>query len=38
MRVYYDLGWTWQSYAILAAAFFTGQFTGKMVRKIKTKS
>lgn len=35
LRVYYDLGWTWQSYTILVAAFFFGQLTGQLIRKNK---
>ena len=32
-RVFFDLGWTWQSYAILITSFFLGQLTGKLLRK-----
>ena len=33
LRIFYDLGWTWQSYAVLVTSFFLGQFTGKLLRK-----
>ena len=39
LRVWYDLGWGWYSYAILVTAFFSGQLTGKLIRgKRNTKS
>jgi len=37
MRIYLDLGWGWQSYAVLITAFFLGQFTGKFIRMVVKK-
>jgi hypothetical protein len=37
LRIYYDLGWGWQSYAMLVTAFFLGQLTGKIFRYSKTR-
>jgi hypothetical protein len=33
MRIYFDLGWSWESYIYLITAFFLGQLTGKLIRK-----
>ena len=38
LRIYYDLGWGWQSYAMLVTAFFLGQLTGKLIRNGKTRA
>jgi hypothetical protein len=32
LRVYGDVGWSWQSYAILIIAYFLGQSTGNLLR------
>ena len=37
LRIYYDLGWGWQSYAMLVTAFFLGQLTGKLIRYGKSR-
>jgi hypothetical protein len=37
MRIYFDLGWSWESYIYLVTAFFLGQFTGKLIRKMVKK-
>ncbi len=36
LRIYFDLGWGWQSYVMLLSAFFLGQLTGKLIRYYKT--
>jgi hypothetical protein len=37
MRIYFDLGWSWESYIYLITAFFLGQLTGKLIRKFIQK-
>lgn len=34
LRVFLDLGWSWQSYALLLPAFFLGQIMGHLVRSL----
>ncbi len=33
LRIYCDLGWSWQSYALMAISFFLGQLTGKLIHR-----
>jgi hypothetical protein len=37
MRIYFDLGWGWESYVYLVTAFFLGQLTGKLIRKFRKR-
>lgn len=37
MRIYFDLGWSWESYIYLITAFILGQLTGKLIRKLIMK-
>lgn len=35
LRVYYEFGWGWKTYLFFVVAFFLGQLTGKLLRRIK---
>jgi hypothetical protein len=38
LRVYLNLGWTWETYTIFILAFFLGQLTGKVFRRVLSKT
>ena len=35
-RLFFNLGWGWESYAVLVTAYFAGQLTGKIIRNYRT--